>query len=303
MNLLLHLEFFLAVAEEQHFGRAAARLGMTQPPLSQGIKKLERELDVTLFHRTAKGAVLTADGQSLLPDAVDLVSRAHRFTDSARRRGAEQRTIRLAVMPKVPTALVADLVATLREATVSGRVETVIAPSSDIVDQLESGALDVGVVEHPALVEPLTGSDVVSLPLSLLVPAAHPAAHHDPCELSRVGGLRMASPPRSDGPAAHDLQIDAFARLGIDLEIVPAPDDRWALASVAAGQAFALTADPELSAPGVQRVRPDSDALRLRLRCLRSPSGGVADAVIDAAARCIARFADAAGSGLGGAVR
>ncbi|QCQ92533.1 LysR family transcriptional regulator [Rhodococcus sp. SGAir0479] len=291
MNLLLHLEFFIAVAEEQHFGRAAARLGMTQPPLSQGVKKLERELGVTLFHRGAKGVRLTAAGQSLLPDAVDLVARARRFTESARRRGTAERTLRLGVMPKVPTALVADLVATVRAATPSGRVEVTIAPSVELIDQLGSGAVDVGVVEHPALVEPLVGGDVVALPLTLLVPATHPAAGHDPCELSRLGGLRLASPPRADGPAAYDLQGDVFARLGMDLDVVHAPDDRWALASVAAGHAFALTADPELTAPGVRRVRPDTESLRLRLRCLRAAAGDVPDDVLDAAAACIARFA------------
>ncbi|WP_430334145.1 LysR family transcriptional regulator [Rhodococcus sp. ACT016] len=295
MNLLLHLEFFIAVAEEQHFGRAAARLGMTQPPLSQGIKKLERELGVTLFHRGAKGVTLTAGGQALLPDAIDLVGRSRRFTESARRRGHGERTLRLGVMPKVPTALVADLVSTVRAATPSGLVEATIAPSSDLIDQLGSGAVDVGIVEHPALVEPLVGGDVVSLPLTLLVPATHPAAAHDPCELSRLGGLRLAGPPRSDGPAAFDLQGDAFARLGIDLDVVHATDDRWALASVAAGQAFALTADPVLSAPGVRRLRPDDRSLRLRLRCVRSASGDVADEVLDALAACIARFAETNG--------
>ncbi|RVW09300.1 LysR family transcriptional regulator [Prescottella agglutinans] len=292
MNLLLHLEFFIAVAEEQHFGRAAARLGMTQPPLSQGIKKLERELGVTLFHRGSKGVALTAGGQALLPDALELVRQARRFTATARRRGSQERSLRLGVMPKVPTSLVADLVSTVRAATPSGLVEVTIAPSVDLIEQLGSGAVDVAVVEHPALVERLVGTDVVSLPLTLLVPATHPAAKHDPCELSRLGGLRIASPPRADGPAAYDLQGDAFARIGIDLEAVHAPDDRWALASVAAGQAFALTADPDLSAPGVRRVRPGDASLRLRLRCLRAASGDVADSVLDAVAERITRFAE-----------
>ncbi|RDI26821.1 DNA-binding transcriptional LysR family regulator [Rhodococcus sp. AG1013] len=293
MNLLLHLEFFIAVAEEQHFGRAAARLGMTQPPLSQGVKKLERELGVTLFHRGSKGVVLTASGQALLPDAIDLIGQAQRFTDTARRRQAHERTLRVGVMPKVPTALVADLAATVRSFAGSGRVEVSIAPSADLVDQLGSGAIDLGVIEHPALVDPLTGTDVVPLPLTLLVPASHPAAAQDPCGLSRLTGLRFASPPRSDGPAAYDLLGDAFARVGTDLDVINAPDDRWALALVAAGQAFALTADHTLSAPGVGRVRPGDESIRLRLRCLRSASADVPDRVLDAMAARIAGYAAA----------
>ena len=291
MNLLLHLEFFVAVAEEQHFGRAAARLGMTQPPLSQGVKKLERELGVTLFHRGSKGVVLTASGHALLPDAIDLVRQAGRFTDTARRRRVQDRTLRVGVMPKVPTALVADVAATLRTFDEPARVEVSIAPSTDLVDQLAAGALDLGVIEHPALVDPLTGTDVVSLPLTLLVPASHPAAAQDPCGLSRLTGLRFASPPRSDGPAAYDLLDDAFARVGADLDVVNAPDDRWALALVAAGQAFALTADRTLDATGVARVRPGDASIRLRLRCLRSSSADVPDGVLDAVATRIAVYA------------
>lgn len=291
MNLLLHLEFFIAVAEEQHFGRAAARLGMTQPPLSQGIKKLEKDLNLTLFHRGPKGVTLTLGGASMLPDAIELVRRAKQFTDTARLNQVRLRIVRLGIMPKVPTALVADLATTVRREAGARRVEISIAPSSELVDQLTSGTIDIGVVEHPALVDPLEGTDVVALPYSVIVPSSHPVNDHGTCDLASLGSLRFASPPRSDGPAAYDLQADAFAKVGFDLDAVHAPDDRWALALVAAGQSFALTADCALSAPGVTRLQPGDASLRLRLRCLRSGSADIADRVLDAIAHQISLYA------------
>ena len=69
VDLFRHLRFFVAVAEEGHFGDAAARLEMTQPPVSQGLRRLEKELGVQLIRRTSRGAELTDAGRDLLPRA------------------------------------------------------------------------------------------------------------------------------------------------------------------------------------------------------------------------------------------
>ncbi|MYW71067.1 LysR family transcriptional regulator, partial [Pseudonocardia sp. SID8383] len=76
MDLLRHLTFFVAVAEERHFGRAAARLGMTQPPLSQGLRRLEARLGTSLFDRGPGGVSPTAAGRDLLPRARALIEDA-----------------------------------------------------------------------------------------------------------------------------------------------------------------------------------------------------------------------------------
>src|SRR5215472_18448957 len=86
---------FLAVATEGHFGRAAARLGMKQPPLSQSIRRLERDLGVTLLERTPMGARLTRAGEAFRPEAQAAVAASERAAALARAAVAPRRPVRV----------------------------------------------------------------------------------------------------------------------------------------------------------------------------------------------------------------
>jgi DNA-binding transcriptional LysR family regulator len=171
---LRHLRYFIAVAEEGHITRAAARLGIQQPPLSQQIHALERELDVQLFRRKPRGVVLTDAGRALLDDARAILAQVDHARATTRRtaRGEQGRlvvgfTSSAPFVPFVPRVIRAfresfPLVSLTLEETGTG--EMIEALRNELIDAafIRSPAPDPsGVVVHPLLEEAM----VVALPI------------------------------------------------------------------------------------------------------------------------------------------
>src|SRR5262249_6189023 len=113
-----HLRYFIAVAEEQHITRAAERLGMQQPPLSQQIKAIERELNVQLFRRKPRGVELTEAGQTFLQHARNITVNLDQAFEATRRTArGEQGQLRVGVTPTIPfNAFVPRVIRSFREA-------------------------------------------------------------------------------------------------------------------------------------------------------------------------------------------
>ncbi|GAA2343264.1 LysR family transcriptional regulator [Saccharopolyspora halophila] len=288
MDLLRHLGFFVAVAEEGHFGHAADRMGMSQPPLSQGVRRLESRLGVTLLIRGSRGVRLTTAGADLLPRARALLDGREQFLDAARRQRESRGAVRIGVIAALSDLQVAALTAAVRAAAPDPDARTVIistAPTAELVDAVTGGRLDCAVVHHPALLGELRAGPVLKLPRMLLMPDGHPAARGKP-SLRALSGLACATAPRAHGTAAFDLLADTLRAKGLDPEFLPAPGDRDALSAVVAGRAFALSADLRLEAPGV-RAAPVGEELALRVRVVRPdpvPQQDVPDALESALA-------------------
>lgn len=264
VDLLRHLGFFRAVADVRHFGDAAADLGMTQPPLSQGIRRLERHLGVRLFDRDARGVRITAAGQQLLPAARDLLDAADDLVAAARD---------LALPEQVRLGIAADLEdavpGLLRDLAAGGTaVAPTVAGSVELVDLLRDGLLDVGVVRHPGVHDGLAAGEVLVVPTRLV--GTGPADVESP-SLAQVT-LPVAVPPRHHQPPAHDQLVDALRRAGHSGAVVEARDAAQRRALVAAGTAVGLvpvvdgaaeTGCPPLRLrvvlPHVTRRRPEVD--------------------------------------------
>ncbi|WP_308207677.1 LysR family transcriptional regulator [Actinomadura madurae] len=191
MNLVGHLRCFVVVAEELHFGRAAERLGMAQPPLSQRIQRLEKELGVRLFDRSSRRVRLTAPGGLLLEEARDILVRVDRvYSVAERARLGELGTVRAGLPSDLAGPIVAALIAAFRERRPDLRLDLRETGTTEQVRALAEGALDAGVVRHPCDGRDLELGPMLAQPLGVLVPAAG---------RPRRGARGAAGRPRREG--------------------------------------------------------------------------------------------------------
>lgn len=240
VNLVAHLVCFVAVAEELHFGRAAVRLGMAQPPLSQRIQRLEKELGARLFDRSSRKVELTEAGRLLLGEARDIlarVERVHTIADRARH-GA---SLRAGVPSDLGGGVLAALIAAFRERRPDTPLNLRPLGTEAQVRALADGSLDVGVLRHPTDTDGLVLGPMLAQPVGVLVPAGSPWAAAAEVHLSDLAGSELVVFPRDEAPGAHDLVLDVCRRNGFEPAAVRhSPHPEFTLGLVLAGTAVAV---------------------------------------------------------------
>ncbi|WP_093710902.1 LysR family transcriptional regulator [Streptomyces sp. 2131.1] len=215
MDLIRHLECFVAVAEESHFGRAATRLNMAQPPLSQRIQRLERELEVRLFDRTSRQVVLTKAGTLLLPEAREVLARAGTLRAAALRiRDGESGLLRAALPPDIAGTTVAALLSEFRANCATVELELHELSTAEQLERFASQGLDVGLVHHPCDVTGLELGPVLRRDLGVLLPRDAPAAQHTEVPLAALAEHDLVLFPRAGSPALYDDLLTTCARGG-----------------------------------------------------------------------------------------
>ena len=233
VDLLRHLRYFVAVAEELHFGRAAARLHIAQSPLSQRIKALEETLGVELLVRTTRRVDLTPAGALLLEEARGVVERVEQLESVvARIRTGDTGALRLGVSPDVPAGAVGELAA-----RVAARY-----PELRIVP-----------VEDASATALLRTGPRLTRPLGALV-AGSGSGELDLAALPR--DLAVVLFPRDAAPAAHDAILATCHALGfVPREVLAATGNDFAASLVLTANAVALVEQPA-SAPEGTAWRP-----------------------------------------------
>ena len=221
---LRHLRYFVAVAEEQHVTRAAERLGMQQPPLSQQIQALEAELDVQLFRRKPRGVELTQAGEALLGDARAILARVeHAVAATKRAARGEQGRIAIGFTSSVPFhPFMPRIIRSFREAFPLISLVLEEGGTSELVDALRQERIDAAFVRSPVFdplgleVRPLLEEEMVAA-----LPADHSLAQSvkSPLPLSALAGETFILYRRPSGPGLYDSILAGCHRAGFSPRI------------------------------------------------------------------------------------
>ena len=242
---LRHLRYFVAVADELHFGRAAQRLHMAQPPLSQQIRKLEETIGHRLFIRTSRNVKLTAAGEELLKRAQQTLRKVAEDVQSTRRVGrGEIGTLSVGFIPSVMLTVFPKLLSTYRRQFPEVELRLGEFYTSALLHALRDGTADIGFTRDAGMEKGLHTEVLLPEPYIAVVPVGHPLAHRASLHISdlRAEPFVLFSPsvgqsawdkverlcyqggfrPRVVQEAPHWLSILRLVGAGLGVTIAPA---------------------------------------------------------------------------------
>ncbi|MBL6278998.1 LysR family transcriptional regulator [Micromonospora fiedleri] len=233
------LRYFVAVAEELHFSRAAQRLGIAQPPLSRAIAQLERRLGVILFDRDRRSVTLTDAGRVLLDEARAILDATTAAARRTRRAASAPNRLTLATKAGASHELLRTLLDAHAAEPGAAEVDVLLCGMGDQARMLRDGRADVALMQRPF--DNLTGLDTEDLLTEqqvAILPAGHPLAARTSltvADVSDIPELPVARWPRQDGtyepgpgPEIHDQsQLAQLIALGHTVAVLCASSRSW----------------------------------------------------------------------------
>lgn len=262
------LEQFLAVAREKHFGRAAELLGMSQPPLSQSVQRLERAVGVRLLDRGAGGVRLTAAGTVFAADARRLLGLRTAMVERARRVASGlEGDVRVGYVSLLSHLYLPTMLRTAAERLPGLRIQLQHGSSQEVADRVRTGSLDLGFLRDPArLADDLVSRVIATERLAAAVPHGHRLAGGDGIALARLREEDFVLPDPAALPVLAEQLRLACRQAGFAPRAVAVADDLSGLFSyVAAGLCVSLLPEDlrRLTVPGVRFVPLREPAVRL----------------------------------------
>jgi DNA-binding transcriptional LysR family regulator len=291
------LRYFVVLAEELHFGRAAHRLSITQPPLSQAIQGLERELGVQLFERTRRRVALSHAGAAFLEETRVVLARTTRAVEMAR--AANRGEVgRLAIGYMSATAYTL-LPLVLRQ--FAGAFEGVKLDLRELTlpQQFEAfrrGDINVGLLRPPVTDAELACEVILEEPLILALPAAHPLARRGLVSASELANEPFVMFPRVPGLIFHDLILGFCFRAGFTPRVVQEAIQTHAVVGlVSAGIGVALVPNSartiRLRGVTYRALADTTPAVQTALAWRRSDPSPLVAAFLETARNAARRFA------------
>jgi DNA-binding transcriptional LysR family regulator len=262
---LRHLRYFLAVYEELHFGRAATRLHMAQPPLSQAIRKLEEALGVKLFDRTSRSVAPTEAGHALAEGARKVFASFDLALASARTAGEAALTLRVGCVPDLPIQRLLQFLASLQTRAPDATAQVTHLASAEQLQHLRAGGLDLAIFhdseDFPDLeTEPLFPGE----PLMILLPPKHRLVERPVVRSDDLSDESLVTYPRLVNPILYDRVLALFDDRGYRFTTIhetEGANPRDLMLAVASGSGVALVpaSITELSETGGIVVRRPID--------------------------------------------
>jgi DNA-binding transcriptional LysR family regulator len=294
---LRQLKYFVAVAEELHFRRAAERLYVAQPAISEQIRKLEAELGVRLFDRTNRHVAITEAGAALLEESRRVLAQADAAQLAARnaRERADAR-LRIGYLADSLPASVPRALQHLAGATARVDVSMETGPAVRLIRQVRDRDLDAVVTGLPAATGGLLVTPLGRQSAAAAIPATDTRAVEPALSLARLDPARLVVMPRAANPAFHDavLALCRDAAIAPALFEVPEPRVESVLLAVAAGAGPAVlpaAVTERYAVPGVRFVPLEDGAVAFESAVLTHPDADNPATV--AFLRALARFVPA----------
>ena len=266
---LRHLRYFIAVAEELHFGRAARKLGIAQPPLSLQIQRLEAELGTSLFDRTSRRVQLTPAGRTLLEEGRRALAGVRDAVDAAQRASrGETGSLTVAFAASVMFLSLPRVIRQFRESFPGVRLELRELGTGPQMIALRNGDLDLGFLREPPPDDELETETIMTERLLIAVSKRHPLARRRRVQLTDVANDDFVLFPRDLAPGLYGHVLRVCAEAGVHPRIVQTSREMYTTVSlVEAGMGVTIIPESvrQMGRRGVQYFPISSEAATTRI--------------------------------------
>jgi DNA-binding transcriptional LysR family regulator len=248
---LQQLHAFTVLAEELHFGRAAERLGIAQPPLSQQIRRLEARVGHPLFSREPGRVALTAAGQELLPAARRALDELATGLDTARRIGAGRAgRLRIGFAASLALTVLPELLHRYRDSFPGVELEIREMTTAPQLAALRDRRIDLGLLREPPEEAGLRSETVLTEEFVAVLPATHPLAARRTVALAALAGEPFVLLPRETGPTVHDRIVEVCRTAGFT-PVLGQQAVEWQTVAALVGAGLGVSLAPA----GIRRLR------------------------------------------------